>query len=83
MDVYTEIFKFVQQGGGIVAVLLMGALYFINDLRKTAIEERDKATSQKDDLHERSIKALNDAAGSIKDFRSFVEMLIHISEKQK
>lgn len=68
MESVIEFWKLVQVGGPPVILLLLFALYWLNDDRKTIRAERDRLQAQKDELNERTLNALNDAKSAIKDF---------------
>ncbi len=77
---FVEFWKLVQAGGPAVILLLLGALWWLNEDRKVIRAERDKLQAQKDALNDRVLTVANDAAGAIRDFR---DMLFRGAEKSK
>jgi hypothetical protein len=73
MDAVFEVWKAVQAGGPAVILLLLLALWWLNEDRKTIREARDRLQAQKDELNDRTLAALN----------SLTNVLIRGAEKSR
>lgn len=71
MDV-GKLWEYVQAGGPPVILLLLLALYWLNDERKTLKAERDKLQEQKDALTERVLSVAHDGFTAVKDLRDLI-----------
>lgn len=76
----SELWRVAQGGGPVAILLLLSALYWLNEDRKTIKAERDKLQDQKDALNERTINVAHDATIAIRELR---DMLFHGAEKHR